>query len=326
MPSNHGNPVIVETTFQREHFIRTIDVSAAHAKAPAGLAVGPSSSGTIEPHSYYIVDRAVNNNDDPNIVDGKISRARPPRRRSPPATSRPRWTPGPTGTSSCRPLGSNIDATVTDDGLPSTPPGRSTTTWTQVSGPSTAAFSDASAVDPTVTFPLAGTYVLRLSAYDGEATATDDVTVNVTGRSNIAAVDVRVGASTDDAEEQTTGTMSMSSSKLDMMLDVGTTTNTNTLIGMRFPGLGIPSGATITNAYLQFAAAQMQTGPMALTMARPRRPTTHPPSTSTKKSLSSRGRTTAAVTWNVPSWTQSTTAARRNAVRPQGRHALPGDR
>jgi hypothetical protein len=127
--------------------------------------------------------------------------------------------------------------------------------------------------------------------------------MNVTGRSNIAAVDVRVGASTDDAEEQTTGSMSMSSSKLDMMLDVGTTTNTNAMIGMRFLGLGIPSGTTITNAYLQFTAAQVQTGPITLTM-QAQAADDAPALTSTKRSLTSRTRTAAAVTWNVTSWVQ----------------------
>ena len=51
--------------------------------------------------------------------------------------------------------------------------------WTQVSGPAQAAFAQTD--DPTtdVTFPTAGTYVLRLTADDGASAASDEVTVRV---------------------------------------------------------------------------------------------------------------------------------------------------
>ena len=52
-------------------------------------------------------------------------------------------------------------------------------TWSKVSGPGTATFGNANAVDTTATFTVAGTYVLRLTASDGQATTTDDVTVVV---------------------------------------------------------------------------------------------------------------------------------------------------
>ncbi|MHC4607687.1 MAG: PKD domain-containing protein, partial [Planctomycetota bacterium] len=69
-----------------------------------------------------------------------------------------------------------LDGTVTDDGLP----GPVTTIWSQVSGPGGVVFADASAVDTTATFPGAGTYVLRLTADDGEFSVSDEVTVTVT--------------------------------------------------------------------------------------------------------------------------------------------------
>ncbi|NUQ65253.1 MAG: phytase, partial [Pirellulales bacterium] len=71
-----------------------------------------------------------------------------------------------------------LDGTVTDDGLPS-PPGMIAATWTQVSGPGTATFDDASAMDTTVGFSAAGTYVLRLQASDGEYAVGDDVVISV---------------------------------------------------------------------------------------------------------------------------------------------------
>ena len=61
------------------------------------------------------------------------------------------------------------------DGIPTT------TTWSQVSGPGpgAVAFADASAVETTATFREAGTYVLRLTAFDGFFEISDDITINV---------------------------------------------------------------------------------------------------------------------------------------------------
>jgi PKD repeat protein len=77
------------------------------------------------------------------------------------------------------PAAASLDGTVTDDGLP-TPPGAVTTSWSLVSGPGTVTFGDAAAVDTTASISLDGTYVLRLSASDGELTASDEVTITVT--------------------------------------------------------------------------------------------------------------------------------------------------
>ncbi|HYI07641.1 MAG TPA: PKD domain-containing protein [Thermoanaerobaculia bacterium] len=73
--------------------------------------------------------------------------------------------------------GATLNGTVTDDGRPN---GSSVTvTWTQVSGPAAVTFATPDAAVTTATFPLFGTYVLRLMASDGELSATDDVTVTV---------------------------------------------------------------------------------------------------------------------------------------------------
>jgi hypothetical protein len=73
-----------------------------------------------------------------------------------------------------------LNATVTDDGLPL---GLGlTTTWTHVGGTGTGAvsFADPNAVDTTVTIdPVLGTYILRLTASDGEFTVEDEVLISV---------------------------------------------------------------------------------------------------------------------------------------------------
>jgi hypothetical protein len=74
------------------------------------------------------------------------------------------------------PANASLDGTVSDDGLPS---GSVAVTWSKVSGPGTVSFGNASAVDTTASFSSAGVYVLRLTADDGQLTASDDVTITV---------------------------------------------------------------------------------------------------------------------------------------------------
>lgn len=70
MSSNRTSPIIVETTINGA-LIQTINISAPNAKQAAGLAYAPASSGAGAKR-FYIVDRGIDNNTDPRIVDGKI--------------------------------------------------------------------------------------------------------------------------------------------------------------------------------------------------------------------------------------------------------------
>ena len=77
------------------------------------------------------------------------------------------------------PSDATLSGSASDDGEPS--PATLTTTWTVFSSPATATvgFSDNSSQSTTATFSEAGTYVLRLTASDGELSNTDDVTITV---------------------------------------------------------------------------------------------------------------------------------------------------
>ena len=66
-----------------------------------------------------------------------------------------------------------LNATVTDSTS-----GALTYTWSKVSGPGTATFSNSSAVDTKVTMYTVGTYSFQLRASDGELASTDTVTVD----------------------------------------------------------------------------------------------------------------------------------------------------
>jgi uncharacterized protein YjiK len=95
--SNSGNPVIIETTTNGT-LLQTIDVSADNASAPGGVAYGPASDGSGAKR-FYIVDRGVDNNNDPHIIDGKMyEMSAPSSSGTPTVTNSPSMTPSVTNT------------------------------------------------------------------------------------------------------------------------------------------------------------------------------------------------------------------------------------
>jgi hypothetical protein len=72
-----------------------------------------------------------------------------------------------------------LNGSVSDDGLPA-PPGSLSIAWSLVGGPGTVTLPDAGAIRTSARFGAAGTYVLRVTASDGAATVSDDVTITVT--------------------------------------------------------------------------------------------------------------------------------------------------
>ena len=195
------------------------------------------------------------------------------------------------------PAGVVLDGTVTDDGRPGL---ALTSTWSQVSGPGAATFANASAVDTTATFSAAGTYVLQLAASDGELTATDTVQVIVSSApppppAGTGMIERRIDLGSDDVEESATGIFAATSSDLEMVFD-----KDNQQVGLRFPGLAIPAGATITKAYVQFEADEAQSEATALAI---RGQSADNPLTFTSvNKVSTRPRTTALVNWSPPAW------------------------
>ena len=81
---------------------------------------------------------------------------------------------------------------MSDDGLPD-PPGVVTSLWSQVSGPGVATFADDT--NPTassVSFDVAGSYVLELTGDDGLLQTSDQVTVTVDPANTAPVVDAGV--------------------------------------------------------------------------------------------------------------------------------------
>ncbi|HEU4515271.1 MAG TPA: hypothetical protein VFR87_19335 [Nocardioidaceae bacterium] len=198
-----------------------------------------------------------------------------------------------------------LEATVTDDGLPGA---GLTHTWSQVSGPGTATFSPADAEDTTASFTTAGTYVLRLTADDGELSGSDEVTVSVaaqpSGGGGTQTLDVRVAAGSDDAEQRLTGSTSLTSSDLELTTD-GTTQQ---VVGLRFAGLQIPAGSTVTNAYVQFRTNEVSTGAVSLTI-RAEAADNAATYAATSGNVTSRATTAVGVAWSPPDWSVKGEAA-----------------
>ncbi len=94
-----------------------------------------------------------------------------------PANQAPNVSAGPDQTITL-PDSAQLNGSVTDDGLPD-PPGDFTAVWSKVSGPGTVTFGDHFVVDTTAGFSAAGTYVLKLTATDGELSASDLVQITV---------------------------------------------------------------------------------------------------------------------------------------------------
>ncbi len=69
-----------------------------------------------------------------------------------------------------------LQGVATDDGMPS---GALTIAWSQVSGPGTTTFADASDPTTSATFDLEGAYQLRLTADDGALSSSSDVMITV---------------------------------------------------------------------------------------------------------------------------------------------------
>jgi hypothetical protein len=295
LSNRQSGPIIIETTTSGA-LIQTIDVSAAAGEQkPAGLAYANASNGSGVKRFYW-VDRGIDNNNDPRAVDGKLYEMTTPGGGGPPPNQAPTVGAGPDQTITL-PAPATLDGTVTDDGLPS-PPGTVATTWTGT-GPGTVTFGDASAVDTTATFTVAGTYVLRLTASDSALSSFDELTVTVEagGGGGGQALDVRVNANQNDAEQRTSGSVSLANADLDMM----SADESNTWVGVRFVGVAIPQGVSITAAHLQFQADEASSVGTSLTI-RGEAADSSLVFANVSNDLGSRQKTAASQTWAVAPW------------------------
>jgi hypothetical protein len=285
-------------------FVQWIDISAANPVKTSGLAYGPTSTDP-NARSLYIVDRVVDNNTDPDENDGRlyefaISFASPP-------NTAPVVSAG-SDQNVALAAGATLDGTVSDDGLP----GPTTSVWSKRSGPGTVSFANASAVDTTATFSAVGSYVLRLTADDGVLDTSDDVEIEV-----LAPDEVRISFGADDAEERVNGKVALGNNDLELVNSTEGGVTGNQTVGLRFRGVAVEPGSTITNAYVQFQADESQSGATTLTI-QGQAADNAPVFVNAAFNISSRPRTSASASWSPAAWTvgQAGPAQRTGSIAP----------
>jgi VCBS repeat-containing protein len=291
MSSNRSSPVIVETTTSGD-LLNTIDMSAAGARAAAGLAYAPASDGSGAMH-FYIVDRGVDNNSDPNIVDGKMYELTAPISITEPVP--PVANDDSASTTLDMPV--NIDVAANDiDPNGNLDPTTTNNSCATCSDPAKGMLINNR--DGTFTYtPDAG-----FTGSDGfiyEICDTDGLcdTAAVTIHIGLSTIEVRVAASSDDAEEAATGSVKLTSSDLELVQESSQQT-----VGIRFTGITMPQGAAIINAYVQFQTDEVNSETTNL-IIEGEASDNAATFVSSSGDITSRPRTTASAAWSPSPWT-----------------------
>ncbi|MBN1675341.1 MAG: fibronectin type III domain-containing protein, partial [Kiritimatiellae bacterium] len=144
------------------------------------------------------------------------------------------------------------------------------------------------------------TYYYRLQAEHstlGDSAYTPLLSATTPAGTTPGTIEVRIAAGPDDIEQPQDGTMDLASSDLELTEDGAKTQ----LVGLRFTGVDIPAGASITAAYVQFetdetgsAGTSLKIGGEAAADARP--------FTAAAYDAGARPRTAASVAWSPPAW------------------------
>ncbi|UCH26463.1 MAG: LysM peptidoglycan-binding domain-containing protein [Trueperaceae bacterium] len=113
-------------------------------------------------------------------------------------------------------------------------------------------------------------------------------------------VESRISSGTDDAEEDPSGKMSLTSADLDLAFD-SSGSESDQIVGLRFNGIDIPQGAVITNAHIQFQADEVHAGAVTLLIEGEANDSAVDFSDA-DSDISSRPRTTEAVSWSPLPW------------------------
>jgi hypothetical protein len=188
---------------------------------------------------------------------------------------------------------------VTFQGSASDPDGHTPLTFLWTFG---GAVPNATVEDPGgILFANPGVYTVSFTVRDSQGLAdptpdTRTITVNAPGGS--LTTEVRITNGNDDAEEEGTGTI-VQNPDLDMVIDSGPP---QAVVGVRFPGVNVPQGAVILNAWVQFLSDESQSEATSLTIQG--EDVNGPDAFGTSPGdLSSRIRTSASVSWSPAAWT-----------------------
>jgi PKD repeat protein len=148
------------------------------------------------------------------------------------------------------------------------------------------------------TYASAGTYTVSLTAKDTGGLMSSPATKSITvSAGTVTTVESRVAASADDAEQTVSnGSVNLTSSDLELIQD-----SSNQVVGMRWPGLAIPQGATITAAWIQFVSKEAWSVATSLTL-KAQAADNAGTFTSTTSNVSSRPVTNNGASWVPVAW------------------------
>jgi hypothetical protein len=119
----------------------------------------------------------------------------------------------------------------------------------------------------------------------------------------MAVVDRRVEAPADDAEEHADGAVDLDDPHLELVVDGAAQT-----VGVRFVVVNVPQGASVTNAWVQFKAAEASSGAAVLTIEG-QKALSPPAFTTAAGNISSRPTTVALQVWSPQAWTAGAAGA-----------------
>jgi myo-inositol-hexaphosphate 3-phosphohydrolase len=111
-------------------------------------------------------------------------------------------------------------------------------------------------------------------------------------------LDVSITSTAGDVEERPNGNVLISQRPLDLVTENGV----RQTVGLRFTGVDVPGGMTMTNAYVQFQTRTATSTPVNLTV-RGEASDNASPFTAAAFNVSTRPRTSASVPWAAPPWT-----------------------
>ena len=122
----------------------------------------------------------------------------------------------------------------------------------------------------------------------------------LTGAAHAESRDIPVSRSSDDAEERASGSVTLTSTDLELVEE-----SSNQTVGMRFNGVNIPPGSLVTSAYIQFTCDETRNQNPCNLVIRGQATDNASTFTTSAYNISSRSRTRASVNWSPPDWTLS---------------------
>jgi hypothetical protein len=154
--------------------LRKIDVNFPSGVKPAGVTIAPGSTNPML-RNYYVVDRRVDNDGQPEENDGRLFEivALPLGGNGAPIVDA-----GPPQVLEWPEDSTTLNGFVGDDGHPY-PPSTVTALWSKQSGPGTVTFDDPNQPVTAATFSAPGTYVLQLVGNDSALQTLDTLTVSL---------------------------------------------------------------------------------------------------------------------------------------------------